>query len=62
MQVLKESKVKFVSAVFSQLQVLSYSSRKKKNPPADFEPANPVLQVFPDPAGKGGLGSFPVVP
>ena len=41
---------------------------KKKLPP-DFKPDNMVLQVFQDPAGRGGLGSifffffsFPVVP
>ena len=31
--------------------------RRKKKLPADFKPAKPVLQVFPGPAGRRGLGS-----
>ena len=68
MQVLKVSKVKFVSAIDVCLLTsfwihlwFSHSSRsyclglvdKKKKPPTDFKPANLVLQVFPDLAGRG---------
>ena len=68
MQVLKESKVKFVSAIGVCLLTslwLSHSSRSycrtlggAGKPSTDFKPANLVLQVFPDPAGRGGLGSI----
>ena len=73
MQVLVKSKVKFVLAVVFCLLtsfwiclwfltalgifVLLLKKIKNKMPPDDFKPAKPVLQIFQDPAGRGGLGS-----
>ena len=70
MQVLKGSKVKFISAVVFLLTSFwiplwfAHSSRsyclclkKKKKPPADFTLTELRLHVFLDRSGRGGLGS-----
>ena len=73
MQILKYSKVKFVTAVdvslltsfwislFSSLSSRSYclTLEKKEKPPADFKSAKQVLLFFLDAVGRGVLFFFP---